>query len=197
MSTFLLIVKANKSEIVFIVDTTSLGETDKQRVLDKGKELALSLLDKRIYSDDNTVKIALSKKDQRTNLGISRDHLRSMINRLTLRNNIGNDLKQTLDDTVSILSKSPSNIKKSIVLFTASNRYYLSPESLRTMQNEGIKLVVVDTSLSEPVVSAPFVPKPKTDFPNIVKVQPEPSDIAVPSLIGMLNVVNDVLIYVF
>lgn len=174
--------------MIFILDTTSLDATDKQRVLEKEKQLALSLLDKPAYkNDDSNIKIGASNIQSRSiDINISREKLRVLIQSLRVGKNIDNNLKGALNEAIYILAKSPSDKKKSIVLFTVGSKYNAYSDRLKEMKEEDIKLVVVDVNkaLSPPVANPPFAAAPR-DLPEIVKPEPETSEIATAPFVGM------------
>lgn len=170
------LVQVNATNVVFILDTMFLRETDRPRAFAKEKQLASSLLEKDIYQSSN-IKIGIGRNRQPTELILNKNTVKTLLNTLTVSDTV--NLQREIKEATILLSDRPSNIRKSIILFTVGSKYNAYPDLLKKMKEESIKLILVDVNnaLSPPIPNPPFAAAP-TDLPDIVKPEPETSEIA-------------------
>jgi len=169
--------------MAFILDTQSLSNNDKYRVLEKQKDIALELAGKDIYKSQK-VRIGVASRANPTTLQNDKNRVVTQIRKLTVQDT--DNLERELNEAITLLSKSLQRSKKSIVLFTVGNGYNAHPKLLERMKENDIKLIVVDVnkSLSKPVVDPPVVEEKTVDLPIIILVEPNAEDIATKSLTG-------------
>lgn len=171
--------------MVFILDTTALPYKDEAAVLEKEKQLALSVLGKEIYKDEK-VQIGVNTRSRPIELNKNKDLVALQINKITISDT--KNLNGSLTDSIQALARISRDTRKLIALFIVGNKYNAYPEVLKELNEKNIKLVVVDVNkaLLEPIVDPPYVAK--LNVPDIADVpisEPEVSGIVVALITGI------------